>query len=111
VGSFGDLINASYTARLEGELDAIAEGRLDWQQSISGFWKSFTADLARAGGEMASVKRAGVETDAVIRQLSGVRCPSPVWKDGEMVLYVKRHGGSAWVASVRIVQGRPARYR
>ncbi len=30
--------------------------------------------------------RAGVDADAIIRQLSGVRCPSPVWKDGEMVL-------------------------
>jgi ribonucleoside-diphosphate reductase alpha chain len=30
--------------------------------------------------------RAGVDPEAVARQLSGVRCPSPVWKDGEMVL-------------------------
>jgi DNA topoisomerase-1 len=81
VGSFGDLINASYTARLEDELDAIAEGRLDWQQSISGFWASFTADLERAGGEMTSVKRTGVETDEVCPT-----CGSP------MVLRFGRYG-------------------
>jgi ribonucleoside-diphosphate reductase alpha chain len=61
-----------------------------------GIFELFTA-MGKAGGCASSqaeaisrlislALRAGVETDAVIRQLSGVRCPSPVWKDGEMVL-------------------------
>ena len=63
IGSFGDLINETYTARMEEELDAIAEGTLDWRKAMARFWKSFTADLDRAKAEMASVKREGVATD------------------------------------------------
>ncbi|MFI5143932.1 MAG: DNA topoisomerase, partial [Thermoanaerobaculales bacterium] len=62
VGSFGDLINESYTARMEDELDAIAEGKLDWRTAMAQFWTSFTADLERAKSEMTSVKHQGVET-------------------------------------------------
>ena len=61
-----------------------------------GIFELFTA-MGKAGGCASSqaeaisrlislALRAGVDSDAIIRQLSGVRCPSPVWKDGEMVL-------------------------
>ncbi len=63
IGSFGDLINETYTARMEEELDAIAEGKLDWHKAIARFWASFTADLERAKAEMTSVKHEGVATD------------------------------------------------
>jgi len=65
--SFGDLIDERYTAGMEAELDAIAEGKLDWRVAMAKFWGAFTADLERARGEMTSVKRAGVETSE--------RCP------------------------------------
>ena len=30
--------------------------------------------------------RSGVKTESILRQLLGIRCPSPVWQEGEMVL-------------------------
>ncbi len=30
--------------------------------------------------------RSGVKPESILRQLLGIRCPSPVWQDGEMVL-------------------------
>ncbi len=60
--SFGDLINESYTARMEEQLDEIAEGKLDWRAALAAFWSTFTADLERAKVEMTSVKGQGVET-------------------------------------------------
>jgi DNA topoisomerase-1 len=61
-GSFGDLINESYTARMEEQLDEIAEGKLEWRTALARFWTSFTEDLDRAKVEMVSVKGQGVET-------------------------------------------------
>ncbi len=61
-GSFGDLINESYTARMEEQLDRIAEGKLDWRKALAKFWGTFTDDLERAQTQMTSVKGQGVET-------------------------------------------------
>jgi len=30
--------------------------------------------------------RSGIEVEAILRQLSGIRCPSPLWQNGEMIL-------------------------
>ena len=65
VGSFGDLINERYTARMEEQLDAVAEGRLTLKQAVGAFWERFTGDLKRAKAEMESVKRDGVPTKEV----------------------------------------------
>ncbi|MEW6336794.1 MAG: type I DNA topoisomerase [Acidobacteriota bacterium] len=60
--SFGDLINEKYTARMEEELDEIAEGKIEWRKALKRFWGAFRTDLTRAKAEMTSVKGAGVET-------------------------------------------------
>lgn len=64
VGSFGDLINERYTARMEEQLDAVAEGKLTLEEAVGAFWERFTGDLQRARAEMESVKREGVPTKA-----------------------------------------------
>jgi ribonucleoside-diphosphate reductase alpha chain len=30
--------------------------------------------------------RSGIEAEAILKQLSGIRCPSPLWQNGEMIL-------------------------
>ncbi|HXG59492.1 MAG TPA: type I DNA topoisomerase [Thermoanaerobaculia bacterium] len=71
--SFGDIIDESYTARLEEELDEIEEGKLEWTAAMREFAEKFNRDLARAGTEMAEVKRTGVETDEVCE-----KCGAPM---------------------------------
>ncbi|RME20812.1 MAG: vitamin B12-dependent ribonucleotide reductase [Deltaproteobacteria bacterium] len=61
-----------------------------------GIFELFTA-MGKAGGCASSqaeaisrlislALRAGIDPGEIVKQLSGVRCPSPVWKDGEMIL-------------------------
>jgi ribonucleoside-diphosphate reductase alpha chain len=30
--------------------------------------------------------RSGVKLEAIVKQLTGIRCPSPIWQNGAMVL-------------------------
>ena len=40
-----------------------------------------------AAGRLASLAlRSGIKVDAIIKQLVGIRCPSPAWRNGGMVL-------------------------
>jgi len=61
--SFGDIIDETYTARLEEELDEVEDGKIEWTALMREFSSKFTVDLARAQSEMQSVKGTGLETD------------------------------------------------
>ena len=61
--SFGDIIDETYTARLEEELDEIEDGKLEWHKAMKDFAKKFNKDLTRAEKEMTQVKGTGIETD------------------------------------------------
>jgi DNA topoisomerase-1 len=62
---FADIMNVEYTAAMEGELDEIEEGRDNFLNTLTQFWKKFEADLARAQAEMKDIKRLEEETDEV----------------------------------------------
>src|SRR5216684_173462 len=47
VGSFENLFNESYTARMEEELDEIEEGKLKWTDALHGFYDKFSVDLKK----------------------------------------------------------------
>jgi len=72
-GSFADLINEDYTARLEGDLDRVAEGEEDWRALVSRFADSFAHDLESARDTMEQVKGKGLPTDE-----SCPECGSPL---------------------------------
>jgi ribonucleoside-diphosphate reductase alpha chain len=55
------------------------------------------ATMGKSGGCMASQSeaigrlislalRSGIETEAIIRQLEGIRCPAPAWQEGNIIL-------------------------
>ena len=52
VESFDDLLDFSFTARMEEQLDSIASGDRDWIETLDGFYSDFSGDLERAETEM-----------------------------------------------------------
>jgi len=65
VKSFGDIVQVEYTARMEGELDEIEEGKLRWTDALREFYGKFSVDLDRAKVEMPDVKRQEIPTDII----------------------------------------------
>ncbi|HEY4907429.1 MAG TPA: type I DNA topoisomerase [Candidatus Acidoferrum sp.] len=81
VKSFDDVFDATFTARLEEELDEIEEGKLPWRDAVREFWEKFVVDLTKAGDEMISYK-AGIPT--------GKKCEK--CGQGELLERISRHG-------------------
>ncbi len=68
VENFPDLLNAEFTAGMEGKLDRIAEGASDWREVLKAFYDQFMSDLEKARVNMRDVKRDIEETDIVCDQ-------------------------------------------
>lgn len=49
--SFEDLMDFSFTANMERSLDAVAEGKLDWQEVLNQFFADFSNRLTKAQGK------------------------------------------------------------
>jgi len=56
VANFPDILDPKFTARLEADLDRIAEGQVSWLDIMRGFYGPFAQELARAKGEMAPLR-------------------------------------------------------
>ncbi len=81
VQNFDDIFDLKYTARMEGELDDIEAGKVDWRVAMAEFYERFKVDLERAGTEMADIKRMEKPTDLICD-----KCGRP------MVLRWGKHG-------------------
>ena len=73
VESFPDVLNVEFTAGMEGDLDAIEEGREHWVAAMRRFWEPFSRDLEKAEVEMRDVKREERPTD-----LACEKCGKPM---------------------------------
>ena len=75
---FPDIMDYQFTARMEEDLDKIAEGQDTWVHVMKEFWDPFSVDLSKAQAEM-PVTKSGPEP-------IGRQCPED---GGELVI---RHG-------------------
>ncbi|HBF12873.1 MAG TPA: type I DNA topoisomerase [Deltaproteobacteria bacterium] len=63
VKNFPDVLDVTFTAKMEDELDSVEEGTMKWTDSLSDFYKTFSKTLAKAKVQMKDVKRQEIPTD------------------------------------------------
>ena len=73
VKNFPYIFETGYTARLEGELDAVEAGEERWTNLLDGFYNHLEDELAVASVEMEDVKRREDKTDEICD-----KCGSPL---------------------------------
>jgi DNA topoisomerase-1 len=78
---FPDIVDYQFTARMEEDLDKIADGHDNWVHVMKEFWEPFSVDLAKAQAEM-PVTKSGPEP-------IGRQCPED---GGELVIRYGRFG-------------------
>jgi DNA topoisomerase-1 len=69
--NFPDLIDITFTAEMEENLDKIEEGELEWTNLLKNFYSSFEKDLNIAQKKMKNIKSEGISTDIVCSQCGG----------------------------------------
>ncbi|MDE3104748.1 MAG: type I DNA topoisomerase [Acidobacteriota bacterium] len=73
VKNFPYIFDPQYTARLEGELDAVEEGEERWTDLLNGFYDHFEQELVVAGDRMEDIKRMEKPTEEICD-----KCGSPL---------------------------------
>ncbi len=68
IESFGNLMDYEFTARMEKELDEVADGNIGWKELLDGFYRKFSKQLVQAEEDWEG-KRANPPTD------TDIECP------------------------------------
>lgn len=45
VENFPEIVNVEFTAKMEEELDEVAEGKIEWKQPVREFWEPFSKEI------------------------------------------------------------------
>jgi len=65
VENFPDILNVTFTANLEDQLDRVEDGKVPWVDMLRDFYTPFSKDLEAAKIKMKDFKQEGIETDEV----------------------------------------------
>ncbi len=80
--NFPPIMDVTFTAQMEGDLDNVANGKIPWVKTIKDFWTPFEKKLDMVGKKSGRVK---IETEK-----TGRDCPE--CKEGELVIRIGRFG-------------------
>jgi DNA topoisomerase-1 len=73
LGAFPTVMDVQFTAKMEGELDEVEDGKADWVKVLGDFYTPFKKTLEAAESQMRDVKREEKATDLVCE-----KCGSPM---------------------------------
>ena len=81
IENFPDVLDKTFTAKMEEKLDKVEQGDLNWRELLKEFYTPFAKDLDMAKVKMRDVKKEVIKTDEVCE-----KCGLP------MVIKWSRHG-------------------
>jgi len=67
LSAFPVVMDVQFTAKMEGELDEVEEGKADWVKVLRDFYTPFKKTLAAAASQMRDVKREDIPTDEICK--------------------------------------------
>jgi DNA topoisomerase-1 len=79
---FDDIMDYSFTARIEEEFDEVAEGRMKWNEMINDFYSPFKKDVDKT---IETAERAKGERELGVDPVSGKRIVARMGRYGPMV--------------------------
>lgn len=79
---FPKVFDYEFTAKMEDDLDKVADGKAKWNEKIGVFWSPFDKKLEKV---LEKAKRVKIEAEKL-----GRKCPT--CKDGELVIRIGRFG-------------------
>ncbi|MBU2595471.1 type I DNA topoisomerase [Patescibacteria group bacterium] len=82
VEHFPEVVDYNFTAKMEGDLDKIADGKLKWVAVIDEFFKPFAKHLA--------LKEKTLKREDITHQKTTKKCPD--CKKGEVIIKMGRYG-------------------
>ena len=65
VENFPDIMTTKFTAKMEGQLDEVEDGKIEWKKVLQSFYTPFKKDLEEAEKKMKDFKAEVEETDEV----------------------------------------------
>lgn len=63
--NFKDIVDVDFTAEMEGELDNIEDGKMQWVEVLNDFYPPFKKNLDEAGQRIAKIKIKDEESDVI----------------------------------------------
>lgn len=65
VENFDEIFDTAYTAKMEGSLDDIEDGKLNWREAMRSFYDRFSTKLEKAQENIKGKKKMAIPTDEV----------------------------------------------
>ena len=65
VKEFPSIVDEKFTARMEEQLDNVADGKLDWKETVRDFYPELDEAVIKAEKELENIKIADEETDEI----------------------------------------------
>ena len=85
VVAFPDIFNVDFTARMEGELDQVESGNVDWVKVVTDFYGPFSKDLTQLESQTAELKRSLQEETGEVCEKCGDKMVIKWGRNGKFI--------------------------